>query len=66
MLSAYSVLFRPTLLWLFTRDHRFESFGESQDDQSDEVLNHLDDPSCWCPEFVFGIIDSTSTAHEAG
>ena len=60
-----SVLLRAALLRLFSRDHSLKALGEGQDDQGDEVLDHLDDPSCWCPEFAFRVIDCASTAHEA-
>ena len=59
------MLLRATLLRLLARYYSLEALGECQDDQSNEVLDHLDDPSCWCPEFVFGIIDGASIAHEA-
>lgn len=59
------MLLRATLLRLLPGNHGLEALGECQDDQSNEVLDHLDDPSCWCPEFVFGIIDGASIAHEA-
>lgn len=61
-----SELLPAALLRLFARDHSLETLGEGQDDQGDEVLDHLDNPSCWCPEFVFGVIDCASIAHEAG
>ena len=60
-----SVLLRATLLRLFPRDHSLKALGEGQDDQGDEVLDHLDDPSRWCPEFAFRVIDCASIAHKA-
>lgn len=53
------------LLRLLARNHGLEALGESQYDQGNEILDHLNDPSCWRPEFVFGIIDCASIAHEA-
>ena len=63
--EGHSMLLRATLLRLLPGNQGLEALGECQDDQSNEVLDHLDDPSCWCPEFVFGIIDGASIAHEA-
>jgi len=63
--GTHSMPLCATLLRLLARNHSLEAFSKGQYDQSDEVLDHLDDPSCWCPEFVFGVIDGASIAHEA-
>ena len=63
--DALSKLLPATLLRLLARNHSLEALGESQYDQSDEVLNHLNNPSCWCPKLVFGVINCASIAHEA-
>lgn len=53
------------LLRLLARNHSLEALGESQYDQGNEILYHLNDPSRWRPKFVFGIIDCASVTHEA-
>jgi hypothetical protein len=56
----------PTVLWLLSGKHSLETLGERQHNQSDHVLNQLDNPACRRPEFAFRIINLTSTAHKSG
>lgn len=63
--DTLSKLLPATLLRLLPGNNSLKSLRKGQYNQSDEVLNHLNDPSCWCPELVFGIIDCAGIAHEA-
>ena len=47
----------------FTRDNSFDPFSECDEEQGDEILNHVDDPPCWAPEV--GVVVFSSGAHEA-
>jgi len=63
--NPLSELLLATLLRLLARNNSLKALSEGQYDQSDKVLDHLDDPSCWCPKLVFGVVDCASIAHEA-
>ena len=54
----------PSMRGLALED-RFHPFANSDDNECDQVLNQLNDPSYWRPELVLWIAHVAGTADEA-